>query len=137
LVDGRPVVLDDIRIPIFAVGAERDHVAPWRSVYKISMLADADVTFLLTSGGHNAGIVRVPGHINRHYRVDTKRRPDRYVDPDTWLARTPEKDGSWWPALAEWLAAHSGGETPPPAMGAAKRGYPVLGDAPGQFVVEP
>ena len=67
----------------------------------------------------------------------TKRRQDRYVDPDTWLARMPEKGGSWWPAWADWLAAHSGRETPPPAMGAAKRHYPVLGDAPGQYVREP
>ena len=79
--DDRPVVLSDIRTPIFAVGTEWDHVAPWRSTYKINLLSDTDVRYVLTSGGHNAGIVSEVGHDGRHYRVTTKNADDRYVDP--------------------------------------------------------
>ena len=133
---GRPVALSDLRTPIFAVGTETDHVAPWRSVYKFHLLTDAEVTFLLTSGGHNVGIVSEPRHPNRHYRVATKRSEDRYLDPDAWFAKATEKDGSWWPQWAGWLTAHSGASVKPPAMGAAGAGYAPLADAPGIYVLQ-
>ena len=134
IVDGRPVNLADIRTPIFAVGTERDHVAPWRSVHKITFHPATDVTFLLTSGGHNAGIVSDPRHAGRSYRVATKHAGEIYVDPDTWRAETPERDGSWWPEWQGWLAAHSSGRRAPPGMGAPDGGYRPLSDAPGDYV---
>ena len=83
-VGDKPVALTDIRAPIFAVGTLRDHVAPWRSVFKVHLLTDTDVTFLLASGGHNAGIVSEPGHNGRSYQVQTKSNLDRYTSPETW-----------------------------------------------------
>ena len=77
--DGRAIALTDLRMPIFAVGTETDHVAPWRSVYKFNILSDTAVTFLLTTGGHNAGIVSPPGSPGRNYRMATKLETDRFV----------------------------------------------------------
>jgi polyhydroxyalkanoate synthase len=137
LVEGRPVALADIRAPIFAVATERDHVAPWRSAYKLHLLTDTFLTFLLASGGHNAGIVSEPGHLGRSYRMGHRREGDRYVDPERWYAATSIREGSWWPAWVEWLGSQSAGEGAPPALGAAERGYPPLGPAPGSYVMEP
>jgi len=134
-VDGAPVALTDIRAPILAVGTETDHVSPWRSVFKIRILTDTDVTFVLTSGGHNAGIVSEPDHPRRHHRVRTLRSDDRHVDPDAWAAATGPREGSWWPEWTAWLAERSGAPVPAPAApGAPERGLPPLGDAPGAYV---
>jgi polyhydroxyalkanoate synthase len=134
-VNGRPVTISDIRVPIFAVATQKDHVSPWRSVYKINLLADTDVTFLLTTGGHNAGIVSEPGHPRRSYQVATAKEGDSYIDPDTWQLLTPHKEGSWWPEWEAWLARNSGEPTAPPPMGAPERGYTPLYDAPGTYVL--
>jgi polyhydroxyalkanoate synthase len=136
LVAGRPVALSDIRVPLFAVATETDHVAPWRSVFKCHLLMDTDTTFVLTSGGHNAGIVSEPDRKDRHYRMALKRETDRYLDPETWAADAVEHLGSWWPAWVEWLAGHSDQTTQPPSMGAPEKGLRILGPAPGRYVLE-
>ena len=135
-VGGRPVALTDIRAPIFAVGTEQDHVAPWRSAYKVHLLTDTEVTFVLTGGGHNAGIVSEPGHPGRAYRVMTQSSDSPYVDPENWVVAAQRKDGSWWLEWIGWLGRHSGEPTAPPPMGAAGAGYKPLADAPGTYVMQ-
>ena len=135
MVGGRPIALTDIRAPVFAVGTVRDHVAPWRSTYKIHLLTDTDVTYLLTTGGHNAGIVSEPGHGHSSFQVMTK-TDDRYIDPDRYLKEAPRKNGSWWPEWAAWLAKKSGAPVVPPPMGVAAAGHAPLCDAPGTYVLQ-
>lgn len=137
IVGNRHVSITDIRVPIFAVGTERDHVAPWHSVYKINLLTDTDVTFLLTSGGHNAGVISEPGRKNRYYRVRTRHETDRYLAPETWRDYTPTRQGSWWPEWQQWLAERSSGKVKPPRMGAPHKKYKPLCDAPGNYVLQP
>ena len=133
LAGGRPVAIPDIDVPIFAVSTETDHVAPWRSVYKLTLSSDAEMTFLLTNGGHNAGIVSEPGHPRRHYRMSTREAHEPWQDPGTWFDATPRQEGSWWPAWGAWLDARSGTARKPPAMGLP--GQAPLCDAPGTYVL--
>jgi polyhydroxyalkanoate synthase len=135
-VNGRSISLGDIRVPIFAVATETDHVAPWKSVYKINLIADEDVTFLLTSGGHNAGIVSEPGHKGRHYRMAHRPSGTNYIDAENWYLANSPTEGSWWLAWADWLEQHTGDRVPPPALGAPEKGYPPLEAAPGTYVLE-
>jgi polyhydroxyalkanoate synthase len=134
-VEGRVVVLKDIRTPIFAVGTETDHIAPWRSVYKVSLFTDTDLTFVLTNGGHNAGIVSEPGHRHRHHRIGTRHPGDRYASPDAWLTAHDPVEGSWWPAWFAWLKANSTPEpVAPPVLGLPGSEAAALPKAPGDYV---
>ena len=136
-VDGRVIHLGDIRAPIFAVGTLKDHIAPWRSVYKIRLFTNTDVTFVLTSGGHNAGIVSEPGHARRHYQVMSMDGDAPYIDPDTWSRIAERKDGSWWVDWQQWLVGRSAAEqVKPPQMGRQRKGLPPLEQAPGTYVYQ-
>ncbi|THF61699.1 PHA/PHB synthase family protein [Pseudothauera rhizosphaerae] len=134
--DGRPVSLGDIKLPVFCVGTVADHVAPWRSVYKLHYLSPTEITFVLTSGGHNAGIVSEPGRPRRQYQLHTRPAGGGYIAPEEWQATVPVQQGSWWPAWAAWLRQRSGAPAKPPRLGAPTKGYKVLGDAPGEYVKE-
>jgi len=130
-VDGQRLDLKDVRVPMFVVGTETDHVAPWRSVYKTRALTgSADYTFLLTSGGHNAGIVSGPVHPKRRHRVLTWRNATSSLTADEWLAKAPLHEGSWWPVWEAWLAEHSAKKQIPARVSTGKS----LGAAPGQYV---
>ena len=133
-VGGRPVSLTDIHTPSFCVATFSDHVAPWRSVHKLHYLTTAELHFVLTSGGHNAGIVSEPGRPHRYFQALERPAGGNYIPPDEWLTLAPRHEGSWWPEWSTWLAAHSGSPVAPPPMGAD--GYPPLADAPGSYVLE-
>jgi len=136
-VAGRSVDLGRITVPMFVVGTETDHVAPWRSVYKARRLTrSVDFTFLLTSGGHNAGIISGPVHPRRRHRVRTWSNATDTLSPQEWLDTTPPTPGSWWPVWDRWLAEHSSKPpVTPPGVGSAKAGYPPIADAPGEYVL--
>ena len=133
-VGGRPVSLTDIHTPSFCVATFSDHVAPWRSVHKLHYLTTAELHFVLTSGGHNAGIVSEPGRPHRYFQALERPAGGNYIPPDDWLTLAPRHEGSWWPEWSTWLAAHSGSPVAPPPMGADD--YPPLADAPGSYVLE-
>jgi polyhydroxyalkanoate synthase len=136
VVDGRPVSIRNIRAPLFVVSTERDHIAPWHSVYKIHNLTDTEVTFILTSGGHNAGIVSEPGHAHRHFRIYRTGADDLRVSPDEWLTATASQEGSWWSAWTDWLKAHSSPKRVAPPVAVPKADHGAFADAPGSYVFQ-
>ncbi len=131
---GRVVAPESITLPVFAVGTETDHVAPWHSVYKVHLMMPGEVEFVLTSGGHNAGIVNEPGHPHRSYRSAVRHKGAAYQSPDEWLGAAELHDGSWWLAWAQWLEHHGTAVKVPAPSQAGNAAYPALMDAPGTYV---
>jgi len=132
MVEGAPVALKDIRVPIFVVATEKDHVSPWKSVYKVHLLTEADLSFVRVSGGHNVGIVCPPGEPTpAHYLEATRRRGEKYRDTDYWVQHAQAHAGSWWPGWHAWLAEHTSRKVP-----ARHPAGSDLGPAPGSYVAQ-
>jgi polyhydroxyalkanoate synthase len=97
---GETLDLADITVPMFVVGTETDHVAPWRSVYKVGKLVrSGDYTFCLTSGGHNAGIISGPNA--KHDTAYAMKGGMRLLSADKFLSSAePQGRGA---DVATWL----------------------------------
>ena len=134
-VGGELVGLKDIRTPLFVLGAELDHIAPWRSVQRIELYVSGERTFLLTGGGHNTSVVSPPGKPKAYYRVTSAAAGAPYVPPDV-VEAAPRQDGSWWPAWTAWLADRSGSAKHAPPEARSLGGLPDLEPAPGRYVME-
>ena len=128
---GATVALMDIDAPMMVVGTTRDHVSPWKSVYKIHLQTDTHVTFVLAAGGHNAGIVSEPGRPRRSYQIASVEDGEGWVDPDVWAAQTPVVQGSWWEAMDQWIKQRSGA----PVKAKVIKADQVVCDAPGTYVM--
>ncbi len=129
---GRPIDLSRIASEVYAVGAEKDHIVPWRSAWRIARLTRAKTRFALAASGHIAGMINPPAKGKGGYWTN-----DADTKPETaeeWLAGAQRHEGSWWTDWTAWLAARSGEKRPAPAIGSAV--HPPICEAPGTYVLE-
>jgi len=124
-----PLDLGQIRLDIYAVGAEKDHIVPWDAVWRIQQLVAGKTRFVLASSGHIAGIINPPGGKGSYWTND-----DKGETPARWRESAQRHEGSWWTDWAAWLASRSGAKRKPPSLGS--RHHPPLQDAPGSYVLE-
>jgi polyhydroxyalkanoate synthase len=119
--------MSHVKRPAYIVGAENDHIVPWKSAYVSTRLLAGPVRFVLSSGGHIAGIVNPPGP-KGWYLIGN----DHPGSADEWRSQAVRYAGSWWEDWATWSAGNSGPLADPPKTGSRK--YPVLYDAPGEYI---
>ncbi|MBI1395832.1 MAG: alpha/beta fold hydrolase [Betaproteobacteria bacterium] len=131
-VDDRPVDLGTIRVPAYLLGAVKDHIVPWQSVYASARLLGGPRRFVLTDSGHIAGVVNPPGAAHaRGYRVDGDVAPT----PEEWFDEARYVKGSWWQDWASWLHAVSGRWQPAGDWHGRVRSA-MIEPAPGRYVGE-
>ena len=128
---GHPIDLGRIRQPLYAVGCEEDHIAPWQATFKIAGKIAAPVRYTLSSSGHILGIINPPVKPAKrsYWSGETDADP-----PDDWLKHQVRIDGSWWENWVAWLGKRCGPKVAARAPGSAE--HPVLGAAPGSYVHE-
>ena len=125
--DGVPIDLTAIDVPVYILSTREDHIAPWRSTYAATRIYRGPVRFVLAMSGHVAGVVNPPA-ANKYGYYTGALAPT----PDAWLEAATAHDGSWWPDWDAWVSAHDGGEVPPREPGAGA--LPAVEDAPGRYV---
>lgn len=128
---GTPVDLGRVKTDCYVVGAETDHLVPWRGAYRTTELLGGDSTFVLSGGGHIQHLVNPPGNPKAYYRTGPTPGPDS----EAWLAGSEQQSGTWWTHWAEWVQARSGAEVPAPAQ-LGSTTHPPLEAAPGRYVRE-
>ena len=127
-IKGQRLSLAGVQNDVYVVGAINDHIVPWSASYKTTGLMGGDVRYVLSSGGHIAGIVNPPGP-KAWYEVSTAPNP---ATAQQWREAAERHGGSWWEDWAKWAGRRAGRRTEPPAMGSEK--YPAIADAPGSYI---
>jgi polyhydroxyalkanoate synthase subunit PhaC len=125
---GQRIDLSTIANDVYVVSAENDHIVPWHSAYATTQLVSGAVRFVLSSGGHIAGIVNPPGPKGWYLTGE-----DPPPDPEAWRTSAQTHQGSWWEDWARWSAPRAGDLIDAPAMGSAA--YPAVGAGPGDYVM--
>jgi polyhydroxyalkanoate synthase len=129
--NGVPIDLTKVTIPIYLLASREDHIAPYPSVFKACHHYSGPVRFVLAGSGHIAGVINPPEHEKYQYWVNP-RQEGALGELDDWLASAEEHPGSWWPDWAEWIKPLAGPMVPArdPGTGA----LPAIEDAPGSYV---
>jgi polyhydroxyalkanoate synthase len=124
---GERLLVSEISTDSYVVAGIDDHIVPWSVAYRSALLGKGNVRFVMTSGGHIAGIVCPPHPKARMWVND-----ELPADPQEWRDDAVEHQESWWTDWARWIGERAGELRPPPPTGSAT--YPVLAEAPGGYV---
>ncbi|ABQ30512.1 PHA/PHB synthase family protein [Acidiphilium cryptum] len=126
--DGTPVDLRRIKVPVYFLSCREDHIAPWASTYRATQLMAGPKRFVLAASGHIAGVINPPGSGKYNHFVNATLP----ANAEDWFAGATEVAGSWWPDWQRWIAAQGRGEVPARTPGDGA--LPALADAPGDYV---
>ena len=129
-IGGHALDLGEVGCDSYILAGRTDHITPWQGCYRTRALLGGNSEFVLSSSGHVQSIVNPPG--NKKSAFVTQAGP--HATPEAFEQGATLHEGSWWPHLAQWLAARSDDDKRAPRRAGA-RGYPALDAAPGRYVM--
>ena len=127
---GGPVDLSKITADSYLVAGIADHISPWENAYRTTQLLGSEPRFVLSTSGHVVAMVNPPGDDKANFKCNSSTPPDA----QSWLRDSSTQEGSWWPDWTEWLGERSGDDVDAPVEAGARPDYPVLDEAPGEYV---
>lgn len=130
-IGGTPIDLSKVRTPSYIQAGREDHIAPPKSVWKMTHHFSGPHRFVLAGSGHIAGVVNPPAA--KKYQYWTNSSPAESLE--TFLETASETSGSWWPDWLRWLTGIDGAKIATngariPGMGALA----AITEAPGEYV---
>jgi polyhydroxyalkanoate synthase subunit PhaC len=125
---GQRLSLSDATNDTYVVGAINDHIVPWHGSYKTGGLMGGKVRYVLSSGGHIAGIVNPPGP-KAWYEAGEYTS----AGPEAWRPANSKHRGSWWEDWTAWADARAGARIKAPTTPGSRK-HPAIADAPGEYV---
>lgn len=128
-IDGVPVDLGNIDMPVYFLSTLADHIVLWQGAYKGTRLVSGDTRFVLAGSGHLAGVIN-PTKTGKYPHWINQDLPEKASD---WFEGATKHEGSWWPDWHAWLASHNGDQQKAIQPGKNKH-YPILEAAPGSYV---
>lgn len=131
MIEDTPIDLRKIQTPCYIQAGREDHIAPLKSVWKLTEHFSGPIRFLLAGSGHIAGVVNPPA--DNKYQYWTSGEPLSTLDK--FVASAAETKGSWWPDWIEWIRSFGDESVPTknariPGKGTLK----ALEPAPGSYV---
>jgi len=126
--NGIPVDLSKVTVPVFLQSSRDDHIAPYPSVYKATQIYSGPVRFMLAGSGHVAGVINPPAD-NKYFHYTNENVP---ADVEEWIETAEYHEGSWWPYWHRWLSRRSGRKIAARVPGEGQ--LPAIEDAPGRYV---
>ena len=128
--NGVPIDLHKIDLPVYIMGTREDHIAPWKSAFAATQIYSGPIKFVLAASGHIAGIVNPPSPDSRYCHWVNSASA---TTPEAWLDGATECAGSWWPDWDKWVNKFAGGKKVP-ARQPGDGPLAALADAPGTYV---
>jgi polyhydroxyalkanoate synthase len=126
---GTPIDLGKIDVPTYMISTREDHIAPWKATYAATQIYKGPIRFVLSASGHIAGVINPPA-ANKYCYWTNAQTPK---DPDAWLAKAKQNEGSWWPDWDAWVKTQAGKKMVPARVPGDGK-LAALDDAPGTYV---